>query len=109
MNEKDKKIIADFKSRIPPEIRGSVKKIIVFGSRARGEEREDSDLDMAVLVEEKLPELEEKLDDIAYSVMWDHDFSPIISLKVFSEKRFADLLARGFSFYKHVQNEGVSI
>lgn len=109
MNKRDKQIVADFKHRIPSDLAPMVKKIIVFGSRARGEEREDSDLDLAVLVSEKNPKLERQLSDTAYQVMWDHDFQPIISLKVFAESRFNDLLARGFSFYRHVQSEGISL
>jgi hypothetical protein len=28
------------------------------------------------------------VNDLAYGVMWDYDFKPVISLKVFSEARF---------------------
>ena len=53
--------------------------------------------------------MEKKLDDIAYAVMWDYDFKPIISIKVTSESRFNEALAKGFSFYRHIEKEGVSV
>lgn len=109
MNKHDEQVVADFKRRISSDLVPLVRKIIIFGSRAKGEEREDSDLDMVVLVDELQIDVEKKLDDIAYNVMWDNDFKPIISLKVFSEKRFLDMISRGFSFYKHVQNEGICL
>jgi hypothetical protein len=56
-----------------------------------------------------MPELEGKIEDIAYQVMWDHDFKPIISIKVFTEAGYRNSLAEGFSFYKNIEREGVSL
>jgi len=109
MMEKDLKIISEFKKRFPVEIRNHVKKVIVFGSRARGEFTEESDLDAIVLLDEKTPEVEKQLDEIAYSVMWDYDFKPIVSLKVFAEEQFKKGVEKGYSFYRHVEREGISV
>jgi len=109
MDERDKALILEFKRRLPSDLERHVKRLIVFGSRVRGEASEDSDLDVIALVDEKTSELEKKLDDVVYQIMWDHDFKPIISLKVFAESQFNDALDRGFSFYMHVEKEGISI
>lgn len=109
MGELDKQIVAELKGRLPAEVLLHLRQIILYGSRARGDAAEDADLDLVALVDEKTPELEEALDDIAYKVMWEHDFNPIISLKVFSEERFRDSIAKGFSFYRNVEREGVVI
>ena len=107
MNDIDRQIIAELKKRIPEDIRYHIKKLILFGSRARGDAGEDSDLDIIALVDEKNSEIENKLGDAAYSVMWDNDFRPVISLKVFAESRFQNAVERGFSFYRNVDEEGV--
>lgn len=109
MTDRDKKIISEFKRRLGKDIQGDVKKLIVFGSRARGEAAEDSDIDILAVVTEKRPDIEKKLEDIAYAVMWDYDFKPIISIKMTSESQFNESLARGFSFYRHIEKEGVSV
>lgn len=109
MNKQDEQIIAEFKRRIPSDLAPLVKKVIVFGSRARGEAHEDSDLDVAVLVSKGMPQIQKQLFDIVYQVMWDCNFRPIISLKVFLEDQFQNLASRGFSFYKRVQNEGIAV
>lgn len=109
MDEKDRVLILEFKKRLPPEIEKHLKRVIVFGSRVRGGATEDSDLDVVALVDKKTPEIEKALDDAAYQVMWDNDFRPVISLKVFAESRFHDALKSGFSFYRHVEEEGVSL
>jgi len=109
MNEQDRKIILELKSRLSADLRKRLIKLILYGSRARGGNMEDSDLDLVALVDEKTPEIEGALDEVAYGVMWDHDFKPVISLKVFSEARFRSATEKGLSFYKHVEKEGIPI
>jgi len=84
-----------------------LKAIIVYGSRAWGRPESDSDLDVAVLVQDRTPQLEEALLETAYQVMWDHDFTPLISLKVFDASSFATYQEKGFSFYRKVAEEGI--
>lgn len=107
MNPKDKNIILEFKRRLTDELLAHLKRFIVFGSRARGDASEDSDLDVIVLVDQKDASIEKRAEDIAYQVMWDHDFKPIISLKVFAEDQFYQAVQKGFSFYQHVMKEGI--
>ena len=109
MTYKDKKIIADFKKKLSSNINKRIKKIIVFGSRVKEEGTDDSDLDIAVLIDKRNPDVIEYLEDCAYQVMWDNDFKPIISLKIFVESEFIDAANRGFSFYGNVLKEGISV
>ncbi len=109
MTSKDREIVAEFRRRLPEDVVRHPKRLIVFGSRAKGEAPEDSDLDLIALVDEKTREIEKLLDDAAYSVMWDHDFKPIISLKVFSKYEFDSAVQRGLSFYRNVDRHGVQI
>jgi len=109
MNMRDKELVLEFKNRLTQDMAKQVKRLIVFGSRAKGEATEDSDLDLVALVDEFTPQLETQLEDVAYQVMWDHDFKPIISLKVFQETSYADALGKGYSFYRHVEAEGVAV
>lgn len=109
MDKKDKNLILEFKRRLPSDIKPHLKRIIAFGSRVRGDFSPDSDLDMVVLIDEDNPTIKQKLKDTLYDVMLDNDFKPIISLKTFSESKFQDLFNRGFSFYRHVLQEGIPI
>jgi predicted nucleotidyltransferase len=108
MTENDRRIVSEFKNRFSGAALARVRKIIVFGSRVRGDASEDSDLDLMVLVDEMRPGIEDEFDEAAYAVMWEHDFKPIISLKVFTEARYKSALERGYSFYKNVEREGIA-
>jgi predicted nucleotidyltransferase len=109
LSKREKDLILEFKKRLSAELKEHLKQLIIFGSRVKGEAYEDSDLDVIALVDEKNHEIEKQFEDIAYQVMWDNDFKPIISLKVFSESHFNDSLRKGFSFFKHIKEEGISI
>jgi predicted nucleotidyltransferase len=109
MAERYRDLILELKKRLPTEVVARIKKVIAFGSRIRGQEQEASDLDLLILVDQRSPELERKIEDVAYKVMWDHDFRPIISIKVLTDAHYQQFLREGFSFYKNIEREGVSI
>jgi len=109
MEPRDREIVATLKERIAAEAPNRVGRMIVFGSRVRGTASPDSDLDVIALVQTRTPDLEQRLEDIAYAVMWDFDFRPIVSLKVLSESELSSAFAKGFTFYRNVMREGITV
>lgn len=84
-------------------------KVIVYGSYARGNYQDNSDVDIMVLVnlpEPEIKKLENNVYDIAYEIEMDTgiDISPIIKNETQYEY-WVDVLP----FYKNVQEEGVVI
>lgn len=79
-------------------------KIILFGSVARGEDTEESDIDILIVSNHR-----EKIDDIiADEVAWImYDKNELISTHIMSEDRFIN--TQHFSFLSNVLSEGVEI
>ncbi len=102
-------IVGELKRRLQEAAGERLQAVIAYGSRAWGEAGPDSDLDVAAIVQDCTPELEAALQESAYQVMWDHDFTPIIALKVFDAASFAAYQEKGFSFYKKVSQEGIAL
>jgi predicted nucleotidyltransferase len=100
-------LVQALKKRLTAVAGDGLQAIIVYGSRAWGRPEPDSDLDVAVLVQDRTPQLEEALLEAAYQVMWDYDFTPLISLQVFDAGSFATYQEQGFSFYQKVAEEGI--
>lgn len=70
-------------------VRPRIRRIVLFGSRARGTHRPDSDYDLLVVVSTK----DEALLDVLYEAVMDVllEHGRLVSLKVFPEQEFARL------------------
>ncbi len=72
--------VTEFKAQIGllPKLR--VKSMTLFGSRARGEGHEESDLDILVLVEERTSKIRNQILDIADDIYlkFEIDISPLV-------------------------------
>lgn len=89
-------------------LRSKIKSIHLFGSRARGTERPDSDYDILLVVTEDFTlQDKDKLYDIVLDVLL--DTGRLISLKFFKEGRFRKLCELGTPFTTHVLKEGILI
>ena len=96
-------ILRDFLNRIDG-IRPQIRRLVLFGSRARGDYRLESDYDILVLVERKDPALRDSLYDAVMDVLLGH--GRLISLKIFTEAEFSRLTALKTPFMARVAEEG---
>ena len=102
-------LVHTLKKRLGEVAGEQLQAVILYGSRAWGHPDPDSDLDVAAIVRDCTPQLEGALLEAAYQIMWDHDFTPLISLKVFDAGNFAAYREKGFSFYRKVAEEGIAL
>ena len=102
-------ILRQFKERLPTRIKKHIIEIQCFGSYARGEEKEDSDLDVLVVVDRENIKLEEEIFDVAYQLMWEYDFQPLLSTKTMSKKHYDFLRNINSLFYQNLQKERIVV
>lgn len=81
-----------------------ITEIILFGSVARGDDTEDSDIDILIISNYR-EKIEDKIDDEVAWIM--HDKHELISAHIMSEERFNT--TKDFSFLSNVLSEGVKI
>lgn len=79
----------------------------LYGSKARGEGRRDSDLDIMVLLPNYDRVSVEEIDDIVYRINLDHDV--FISVLVFGKDEVETGPMSESPIYKVIQREGVSL
>lgn len=103
MQKSKQEILKSITDRVHSIVPGA--KIILFGSRARGDERLDSDWDLLILVDKPMLDSDD-FDTISYPIMelgWEEgeQFSP----KLYTIKEW---LKRSFTpFYKNIEAEGI--
>jgi uncharacterized protein len=103
MNIQDKymAIARKFTGRVLQKYPDKVDVIILFGSTARGEAREESDIDILVVGDVTLDELV----DISFPMLL--EYKKYISPKDMKKPYFEELNKEGYSFIRNVMDEGL--
>jgi len=99
-------VLEDFLGRIKP-LSSKVKLLLLFGSRARGDSRFDSDYDILMVVTRKDEQLIETVYEGVMDVLLTH--GRLVSLKIFPEQEFERLKRLQTPFLKGVLAEGVPL
>lgn len=102
-------IIDEFVAGVSEILGNRVKKIILYGSYARGDFNKDSDIDIMILTDlndEEYYQYFEKISDLAYDLEFDNNFDIEISPVIKNIDRFNYWL-EALPFYMTVQKEGV--
>jgi len=101
-----KDILEDFKKEILNLYGNKLKKIILYGSYARGEENEDSDIDLAIVIKGEIRPFKEldRMSEITYDIELKYDI--LLSLYPISEEHYQNLST---PFLLNIRKEGVLI
>ncbi len=91
------------KERLAPHLR-KARLAIVFGSVARGEADEWSDLDLVIVADTTRPFLERYLDFEGIYDVW-----PRLDLLIYTPDEFTCMRAEGRPFIQHVLDEGAVV
>ena len=83
---------------------GGARKVIVFGSVARGDADDWSDLDLLIIADTTQPFLERYRDFEGLYGVW-----PRLDLLIYTPAELAQMQAEGRPFIEHVLGEGVVI
>ena len=106
---KIRNIIDEFIKGVDEILGNRVKKVILYGSYARGDFNKDSDIDIMILTDLSDDEIVKYRSDIyglAYDIEFDNNFDVTISPLVKNIDKFNYWL-EALPFYMNVQKEGV--
>ena len=102
-------IIQDFAKSVRKILGNSLDSVIVYGSYARGDYSELSDIDVMLLVslgEEEIKEISDQISDLAFDFMMKYgvDISPVIT-NIDHFNYWVDNLP----YYRNIRDEGVRL
>ena len=87
--------------------RPEVLDIIVYGSKARGDDTPDSDIDVMIRVEEYTPEIESAIDEAVFEINLAHEC--LISTVIFGRREIDEGPMGESPLYKRIEEEGIPI
>lgn len=108
MNEKQR-ILLEFSQIVKKILGETLKKIIVYGSYARGDYRENSDIDIMILTSlsnMEIEKIENKIFDVAFEFEMEYG---IVINPVLENKEHFNYWLGALPFYDNVKKEGVEI
>lgn len=102
-------ILEEFIEGVKNILGNRMKKIILYGSYARGDFKKDSDIDLMILTDlkdDEISEYRDKIWELAYNIEFDNNFDIALSPLIKNIDKFNYWL-EALPFYINVQNEGV--
>jgi len=107
LTKKEKTALAEFRSRIDKLLGAKVSKILLYGSKARGDAKNSSDTDVLVVL--KSQDFKDKLAvfDLAFDIMM--DFGIDLSTAVISQSRWNKYQKTPTSFSYSVKRDAIEI
>ena len=106
MTEKTQSILAEFARRVRHALGDRVRRIVLFGSHARGDARDYSDYDVLVVVDRRTPELHSAILDIECEL--EEESGAFISCFLRSESVYEANRRLGMPLYANVEAEGIA-
>lgn len=103
----EEKAVSSFVERVRRELGASCRRAVLFGSRARGAGREESDIDILVLLDDVTIERKHAVWDIACDILLETEID--ISPLVMSEKRFEELREHERLIARNIDQEGIPL
>jgi predicted nucleotidyltransferase len=106
LNEEEKKWLNSYRENLYDRFPDLVENILLYGSKARGDSRRDSDLDLLILIREGDRKLKKQVASIGIRPSIGTNVVP--SIFVFTIKEWERLKLRKSVFCDRIQEEGIS-
>jgi len=107
LTEKEKSILLEFKRDLLKKYPDEIIKIIIFGSKARGDAHAESDIDVLVIIKPDNWQVIDAIRTIGYNLDQSIDYK--LSIQAFSETHYNYLQENNFQFTNNVARDGILV
>ncbi len=100
-------IIEEFKRRVEQRFPRELVRLVLFGSKARGEATPESDVDLLAVIQSDNWRLGDEIRSVGYALELEHGV--VLSIQVISRNHYERLRASGTQFFHVLEQEGVVV
>lgn len=98
-------IASEYAARLASRLGNNLRRVSLFGSRARGEARPRSDFDLMVVLRRASGEQRRAVHMLANAVELEHEYCVDLSTKITDEERFERLRHSALPFWQHFNRD----
>ena len=102
---KEKEIIQRFKEKVAQAVGGRLDRIVLFGSRSRGDAEEEPDFDFLILVKKWSADDKNRIRQAAWEISLEYD--TVVTALVSSTEKFKE--EHYFYLYENISKEGRTV
>ena len=103
----ERKWLEEFLGAIKARHAETVKDVVIYGSKARGDWNKDSDIDILLILADEHEDERESVENLAYDLSVTADALPLVTTK--TEGEWKQLGEAGAAFHRSVERDGVSV
>ncbi|OGF21507.1 hypothetical protein A2Y83_04490 [Candidatus Falkowbacteria bacterium RBG_13_39_14] len=107
LSKQDKNALDEFKKKLADSSKYDLPNLILFGSKARGNARKNSDLDLLIIFKKLTPQKRWLVSDLATEIFLEREID--ISPHVYSKKEYEDFLKLQTPFTLSIKKEGITV
>ena len=107
LDTKEKSVLKQFKASLEQALGAQLIELKLFGSKARGDDQADSDIDVLVIVAIDDSNIRESVYNIATDILLQTDLC--ISPKIISKDKFDQLRKENTSFIRNVSRDAITV
>lgn len=107
LTENERKAIEEFKRKITQRLVGEILELKLFGSKARGDSKKDSDIDILLVLKSVSKEKENSIIDLTVEILLKYGID--ISPHIYSKKEYSYLNKLPSIFMQILQREAFSL
>jgi len=107
LTSREHQAITAFLGRLRERFPGEIMQTTLFGSKARGDSRPWSDIDILIIVKEESWPLRGEISILAANVSLEYDV--LIGPRVIGQERWERMRERRFSLYRNIAAEGIPL
>ena len=102
-----KKAVDEFVNRLQKLHSSQISDIFLYGSQARGDQKEYSDVDILIIANTKDWRFKHELSNIASDVSLEFDI--LLDTHVISQENWEKMRNANFSYYQNIISDGIAI
>jgi uncharacterized protein (UPF0332 family)/predicted nucleotidyltransferase len=101
----DRRAVEALVEALRREVDGRLMLLVLFGSKVRGDDMPDADIDFLIVTEGDTRDLEKRLSALSSSLNLEHNV--LVNALMFNRQRWADFARRRAAFWQNAQRDGM--